>query len=95
MIDMTEFERGAMFAAELLKKQINDRTDSLRNIPIDNDTSGVLNGVQNVIMGVRIKFETELTKHLGEERRKQYERTQELLGNRPKPNPKLKPPKLK
>jgi hypothetical protein len=94
MSDLTEFERGAMLAVELLKTQIDARTDALRNLPVDNDTSGVLNGVHNVLMGMRIKFESELAKRLGEERHKQYTRTQELLGNRP-PLPKSKLPKPK
>jgi hypothetical protein len=58
------FLDGVLFAMGLLKEQIDARTERLRGLDIDNDTSLVMNGVQNVLSGVRINFETELMKRL-------------------------------
>lgn len=65
------FEDGAMLAISILKKQLDERVDRTRSVVIDNDTALVLNGVANVLTGVRIGFETELLKQLNERRAKQ------------------------
>lgn len=62
--DRAEFERGAVFALELLKKHINIRTDHLRSLNAEFDVGGVLNGTSNVLVGLQLKFETDLMRQL-------------------------------
>lgn len=62
--DRTEFERGAVFALELLKKHVTTRTDHLRNLNAEFDVGGVLNGLGNVLLGLQGRFETDLMKQL-------------------------------
>lgn len=62
--ESSEFERGALFALELLKKHVELRTNHMRDLNVEFDVGGVLNGVGNVLFGLQSKFEHDLVKQL-------------------------------
>lgn len=60
----SDFEQGALFALELLKKHVELRTNHMRDLNAEFDVGGVLNGVSNVLFGLQSKFEHDLVKQL-------------------------------
>ena len=63
---MSAFQDGACWAMELLKRQLDARAEGLRKLKFeaDADTGCILNGLENVMAGIRIQFEIELVKTL-------------------------------
>lgn len=65
---MTEFERGALFALELLRTQLNERSETLQtasdNPNQDKDVGFVLRAADLLLSNVQIRFEAELMKRL-------------------------------
>ena len=72
---MNEFERGAVFALELLKKQLTERSDTIRDatrsMTLDRDVGTMLHAADQLLTGVLIRFDTELMKQLVVEKKGQ------------------------
>lgn len=69
--DMSEFQRGALYALKLLKTQLEARRDVLRKTGngLDTDVSGMLHSTSNLLTGVQIQFEMQLVKELSDDGR--------------------------
>ena len=55
------FYDGCVVAMGVLREQLEERIDGMRNLVTDQDVGLVLNGVRNVLSSVRSRFEAELS----------------------------------
>lgn len=64
------FEDGAIFSMVLLKGQVSGQVEALRTLKVDGDVGLVLNGIQNVLNGLLIRYENDLMKQIDNAKKK-------------------------
>lgn len=71
MSNLSEFERGALWALDLLKKQVHAQTDDYRRVSYDCDVdlSGLINGTRNVLLGMLGRYESAFVSNVKEAQR--------------------------